>query len=190
MRYWKVLNGRESTNGGSHRWRLRVWTPEPVDEYGHSGPLDPCVRGFHLCRDEQVLWWLGPTICEAEIHPDAEVVKCGDKIVVSRCRIIRECTGWTEQTAREFACDCVAHALRGEHRAGRKPVLPHRRSYAAVARAATRDAAWAAAWDAARDAISGERGVSSQGGAVWDPAWDAERAWQYKRLLQLLEEES
>jgi len=194
MRYWKVLDGRESTNGGSCRWRLRVWAPEIPNP-------EPCVCGYHLCRDEQVLGWLGPTICEAEIHPDAKVVECGDKIVVSRCRIIRECTGWTERTAREFACDCAARALRREHRAGCRP---DRRSYAAVRVArryargeATRkelSAAMAAAWDvagaAARAAARAAAGAAARA-AAWDAAraaaWDAARKWQYKRLLRLLE---
>ena len=122
MTYYKVLDGQQSCYGGSATWQLWQWMPEIKN-------ITLCSRGYHLCQDEQVLKWLGQTIYEAEIHPNAMVIKASDKIIVSCCRIVRLCEGWTERTARLFACTCASHALRREARVGCKP---DSRTYTAI----------------------------------------------------------
>jgi hypothetical protein len=131
-------------------------------------------------------------------------VICGDKIVVAEARLLSRCSRWNNKTARLFACECAERALRkakvrktksdpsweairvarlfAEHKATRKQLDAAWDAARDAARAAARDAAWAAARAAARDAAWA---------AAWDAAraaaWDAERKWQAKRLLQILE---
>ena len=63
MKLYKVLdeNG-QACNGGNSKWLLSKskrpgkWMP-PV-----KGEIVPCSNGYHLCRKEQLICWLGPTI--------------------------------------------------------------------------------------------------------------------------------
>ena len=72
MKTYKVLNeDGTSCHGGNYRWSLPVknddgtWTPgewtEPVE-----GDLELCSNGYHLCRERDLVYWIGPAIYEAE----------------------------------------------------------------------------------------------------------------------------
>ena len=157
---FKALNGRESCHNGSHRWRLRAWTPEVK-------PVQPCLSGYHLCRGPQILHWLSSDLYVAEIHPDAEIIECDTKLVVSRCRIIRKIETWSDRTSRLFACDCADQALCRERKDGRH-VDPRSSDAIRVARAFANgrvgcdelDAARAAAVDAAGSAARAAAGAA------------------------------
>ena len=110
MNYYKVLgeNG-EPCNGGTGVWSLPKgkrpgkWMPAIKD-------LEPCVRGYHLCRRADLVHWLGPEIYSAEIR--GEIIKCENKVVVSQGRLLRRVPNWNPTTQRLFACECaerVAH---------------------------------------------------------------------------------
>jgi hypothetical protein len=192
-------------NGGKGKWnppqgkRPGKWMPK-------IKKLVPCDSGYHLCRESDLVLWLGPRIFLAECR--GERVDVDDKIVVSEARLIRECKAWDEKTARLFACDCAERVLPIFEKAYPKDGRPRAaietaRLFAggkatqeelaaawdaarAAARAAARDAAWdaaraaarAAAWDAAWDAAWA---------AAWAAAWDAERKWQTNLLMSYLE---
>lgn len=152
-------------HGGHGQWhKTRKWMP-PIE-----GRLVPCKNGYHLCREQDLVYWLGPAIWEATYR--GERIDADDKIVVREARLVRKLKTWNEQTARLFACDCADRALA-------RIKKPDQRSVDAVAVArrfavgeatkeeltAARDEAWAAASVAARD---------------------AERQWQTERLMEYL----
>lgn len=168
-KYYKALGpDRRPYHGGSGQW------PEPGEWLEVEGELKPCERGLHVCREDQLIHWLGPEIWEVEID-ESELIDAGDKCVVRRARLLRRMEGWTEGTARLFAADCAERAL-GNFEA-RYPNDKHPRQ----------------AIQAARDYAEG-RIDEDQLAAAWDAAWDAagaaagaaERTWQTERLMSYL----
>lgn len=107
---YKVLgtNG-EAMNGGTGKWflphgkRPGKWMPKI------KGDLVPCKNGYHLCRENDLVHWLGPTIYEAEYRGGC--IDADDKIVVREARLLRRMETWNDRTARLFACDCAEWAL-------------------------------------------------------------------------------
>jgi len=191
---YKVLNENGTPcHGGNGTWSLPTlnedgaWIPGkwmPAIE----GELVPCENGYHLCRDVQVLDWLGPALFEAEYR--GEVVEAGDKVVVREARLLRRLETWNDRTARLFACDCAERVLplfEGEHPADTRPreAIETARRYAngeatvkelaaaRVAAGAARYAVKAGAWDAwdARYAVKATTWAA--GGVAWDAAGDA-----------------
>ena len=195
---YKVLNNDCSAyHGGSGVWHLPKgkrpgkWMPAIVN-------LILCERGYHLCRREDLIHWLGPTVWVAEGR--GEKLLDHDKVVFTQARLLRRLDTWTERTARLFAADCAEAVLplfekdcpndnrpRSAVEAARKFArgkISEKELYAAcvaardaaraAARAAARDAAWAAARDAAR-------------AAAWDAAWAAESKWQLEKLREALD---
>jgi len=188
---YKVLNEDGTPYHGGHgAWSLPAknddgtWTPGdwmPAIE----GELVLCANGYHLCRDGQVLEWLGPALFEVEYR--GEVVTGDDKIVVREARLLRRFEAWNEHGARLFACDCAERVLplferkRPDDRRPRQAIEVARRFANGEATRdellAAWDAAWAAAWAAARAAARA---------AAWDAAWAAERRAQNRKLTRML----
>jgi hypothetical protein len=187
-RLFKVLNEDGSCfHGGQGKWSL------PQD--GHpgdwmpliEGELVPCQHGYHLCRGDDLLEWLGPVIYEAEYRGDR--VDADDKIVVREARLLRRLETWTDRTARLFTCDCVERVLYiyegvfpGDERP-RVAIETSRRYAEGEATEGELAAAWAAANGAARDAWAAEAAIwttaeAAARSAAW-AAWDAARpaAW-------------
>ena len=170
-RLFKVLgeNG-EPFHGGTGLWSLPQngepgeWMP-PIE-----GKLVPCSNGYHLCREQDLLRWLGPTIWAAEYR--GERIDDDEKAVVREARLVHQYTNWNERTARLFACDCAERVVHlcGDDDRPRNAIEVARR----YANGEATDNELASAWDAARD-------------AAWASAWDAEREWQTARLLEYLD---
>ena len=185
-------------HGGTGQWRKNRWRSV-------RGELVPCLRGLHLCREQDLVSWLGPVIWRAEY--DGELIEAEGKVVARRARVTERLTTWNERTARLFAADCAEHVLpifEKKHPGDSRP-----RDAIAVARRfangeATRkelDAARAAAWAAARAAAwaaAGDAAGAAAGAAAWAAAGDAaraaawaaagaERAFQTGRLMWYLE---
>ena len=205
-RLFKVLNEDGSAcHGGHGTWHLpesdRPGDWMPIIE----GELIPCKNGYHLCREQDLVHWLGEAIFEVEYR--GEQVDSGDKIVVREARLLRRCENWNERTARLFACDCAEHVLHifeQQYPGHNQPrhAIETSRKYAggnatkaelaaagAAARTAAgagpRDAAGAAAGAAARAAArAAPRAAAGAGAAARDAA--AEREWQTSQLMQLL----
>lgn len=198
MKLYKWLNGNQSCHAGKYTWSLPQ-NGEPGEWTSYlGGPLDPCARGYHLCRVGDLVVWLAPDLYEVETRGD--VLKAGDKVVVRQCRLLRRVSAWDKRTARLFACDCAEHVLPifeeqyPNDRMPREVIKTARRYicgeasaqdlYAAryTARAAAMytamDAAAAAAWDATMSAT-----MSAAVGAVGAAARDAAKvaAWHAVR---------
>lgn len=205
---YKVLGpNRKAHHGGSGEWLpAGEWMP------AIKGEIEPCQRGYHLCRRDDLIRWLGPTIWVAE-H-DGELIEYADKVVVCKARLIRQLDTWNDRTARLFACDVAEHVLhlhetkypndlrvRNCIEIARKVAngdLPISKLDAAVGAAwtAVRAAAWDAAWAAAGAAAGVAAGAATwtaagaaAADAAWDATWDAERNWQSARLWQYLDGE-
>ncbi len=164
-------------HGGLGQWAL------PHD--GHPGdwmpviarPV-PCERGYHLCREADLIHWLGPVIWEAEVAPDAVVVEGGTKIVCSSARLMRRVETWTERTARLFAADCAEAALPIFEE--RYPADTRPRKAIAAARAFARGEiaeAWAeSAANAAANTAAEAWAESAANAAAWSAARSAARS--------------
>jgi len=199
---YKVLGANgEATNGGTGKWflphgnRPGKWMPKI------KGELIPCKNGYHLCRRQDVIHWLGPSLWEAEYR--GECVPAEDKVVVRQSRLIRRVSTWNDKTARLFACDCAEYALGLAKKPDPRSVEAVRvarlfalgeatgaeLAAAYAARDAARDAAYAAyaaAWEAAYAAYAAWE-------AARDAAWAARiiaGAWMTERLFQYLDGET
>ena len=188
---FKVLDNKKSCHGGNHVWIPREWVRV-------EGELIPCERGIHLCREQDLLAWLGPEIWAAEYRGE-EFIDHGTKVVVREARITTKYENWNETTARLLACDFaekVVHLCEDDTRPAE--AIRIIRLYAqgkvtkeelAAARAAAGEAAGEtageAAWAAAREAARA---------AAWEAAWAAAgeaargemRQWQTEKLIALL----
>ena len=190
-------------HGGSGRWALPAdgkpgaWMPRL------AGRLVACRYGYHLCERDNLIYWLGPTIWEAETR-SRKLLRDGTKSVVSTARLLRRLETWNPRTQRLFAADCAERALERERAAGREPhpdswraIAVARRyanskatpqelaaaaayaAYAATAAYAAYDAAYDAAhaaYAAAYDAAAYDAAAYDAAHAAYDAAHDARAA--------------
>ena len=182
MELFKVLDKYgQAFHGGKGSWNMPQ-NGEPGDWMpAIEGDLFPCENGYHLCREQDLIQWLGPTIWAAEYR--GERIDCDDKIVVREARLIHKFETWNEQSARLFACDCAERVIHlcDDNRSHNAIVIA--RQYAIgkatkeellTARDAARAAAWAAAWDAAW-AAARAAARSAQLAAPLSPQLNADR---------------
>ena len=157
-------------------YRPGKWLPRIADPVA-------CERGYHGCRDQDLVYWLHGRIWAIE---GRGVVVASDKVVMASCRFTSP-TPWDDVAARLFAVECaseVRHLNTDPRVEGALEVATRHAlgdatdaeldAAGAAAWAAARAAAWAAAWDAARDAARD---------AAWDAARDAARDAQTQRVL-------
>jgi len=208
MKFYKILNLDGSPhNGGKGKWYLPTKKQDGTWEPGKWMPkltdLVPCEHGYHLCREQDLIRWLGPMICVAEGR--GKQIICDDKIVFAQARLLSVCENWNERTERLFAADCAEHVLPIWEKKYPGDLRPRQAIEAArlfadgkitkEKLAAARAAAWAAAGAAAR-AAAGAAARDAAEDAARAAAWaaagaaarDAEREWQTKRLLEYLGE--
>lgn len=174
---YKVLdkNGA-SYNGGDMKWPLPQkqkdgtwkpgkWVPKIKDK------LIPCERGYHICRADDLLYWLNETIYEAEYK--GECIEDTNKLVVQQVRLLRKCENWNERSARLFACWCVRKT---PHEDGRTvwDLLNDERSRNAV--------------KTAEQFVNG-KATETELAAAGAAAWAAAGAVQTKELLRVLNKE-
>lgn len=106
---FKILSSNGMAMHGIGQWHL------PQDDVPGEwmrpiiGALIPCRNGYHLCRAQDLLNWLGPAIFEVECR--GERTDHEDKIVVREARLLRKIVAWNHRSARLFACDCAEHTL-------------------------------------------------------------------------------
>ena len=204
MIFYKVLDDdMRSMHGGTYRWTVGEWTPEVE--------IDPCLSGYHVCQESDLVYWLGPVICPVDVRQTVRHTMNNPKTVTDQARIHEPLATWNERTQRLFACDCADRVLPIFERKYPDDARPRlsietARRYAAgestkekltAAWYAARAAAWGAAWDAASaaasDAASDAAWYAARAaawGAARAAAWDAERQWQTQRLMEYLRGEA
>jgi hypothetical protein len=215
---YKVLGSDGSAYHGGHgfwalptksgeRWMPGDWMPTIKDE------LVPCSNGYHLCRREDVINWIGPYLYAVEYR--GERVDCDDKVVVREARLLYPISTYSVEMLRLFNCDCAEHVLSIFEKACPNDNRPRnaiecarrflsgkitveeldaaRAAASDAASAAASDAAWAAAraaaWAAASDAASAAASDAASYAASYaasDAAWDAasHAAWDAEREWQ------
>ena len=176
MKYYKVL-GKDGKpcNGGNGKWFLpkgkRPGKWMPFIEH-----LRPCVRGYHVCRQKDLLDWINETVYLVEIR-GKKIIR-DDKIVVQQARLIKQ-MAWNETTARLFACDCARRVL---------SIYEKDRPDDARPRVAIETAERFARGEATREEMAAA--WAAAGAAAWDAAGaaarDDESKWQTRRLMQYL----
>jgi hypothetical protein len=175
---FKVLKFDGSPHhGGEGRWNLPSGD-EPGEWMPSISPLVPCESGYHVCRLEQLIVWLGPAIWTVEIRGDR--IEQADKMVAAQARLLA-CTAWDVGRARSFAFDCAEHGLAiferqmpGDSRPRRALEAGHRFLAGALDAGKTDEAARAAG-AAARAAAHGP-GWAPAAGAAWAAAHAARAA--------------
>lgn len=203
-RIFKVLNVDGTPfHGGRHgAWAL--------PHNGQSGEWMPPIEGkltrwngYHLCREGDLLEWLGPAIFLAEYRGDRVDCDDDDLIVVREARLLRRLP-WDNRIARLFACDCAGRVLSlcgHDPRPGQTIEVARRFAYGQAskeelaaafdeaweenltlpflaAREAARAAAWEAAIEASQAAVWATERAAAQGCVTWESgcaAWEAAR---------------
>jgi len=192
-RLFKVLgpNGR-ACHGGRGTWPLPTGRRKWGEWMRVEGDLVACENGLHLCRESDLVYWLGPCIHLAETR--GERLDSSNKIVVREARIGAALPTWNETTARLLACDCAAHVQSDKSDPRSLETIRVARRYARGEATyaqlyAARDAAWTtarnAAWTTARNAAR-DAARNAARDAVGNAARDAALAWQTKRLMRYL----
>lgn len=70
----------QSIHGGSGVWSVGEWMPD-------KDPV-PCQSGYHLCREDDLLDWLGPRLFLAEAR--GRIVESDGKVTAQSARLVRE----------------------------------------------------------------------------------------------------
>src|SRR5439155_275461 len=78
----------------------------PVGEWVDAVAADPCRRGIHACRVQDLPFWLGRELWEIEL--DAAVVVQQRKVVAPRGRLVRRVEGWDAAVRRAFGAAVLA----------------------------------------------------------------------------------
>ena len=183
MKFWKVLD----QDGLAFHGGIGKWSLPSADGPGEWMPwiehISPCESGYHLCREQDLIHWLGPDIYEAEAL--GKTITDDNKVVCQSARLLHKLNTWNDKTARLFACDCawsVLHIFELEFPSDMRPRRAINAAYLYVNNlidAEEMAAAWAAASNAARDtARAAVRNVARD--AAWaaasNAAWAAARA--------------
>ncbi len=108
-KFYKVLNLDGSARIGTGCWPLPT-DNKPGKWISIKGKIIPCQNGLHLCRREDLIYWLGPAIYLAEYQG----IRIGEnnKIVVRKARLISKFETWNRKNINLFAQDCVKQAKR------------------------------------------------------------------------------
>ena len=196
---WKILGpARDAIHGGTGVW------PEPGEWLEVKGTIWPCVRGLHLCRDQDLIRWVRVGAVVWTVEATSPVVDDDCKVVVGRARLVEPVGSITERVLRLTAADIaesVAH-LHGHDPACMGAIRVARLHAHGLATAGEAEAARSAAWDAAEEASrDAARAAAEEGSreaaresarkaawaavdaaalgsarkAAWNAAWDA--AW-------------
>ncbi|MBT9132469.1 MAG: hypothetical protein DDT33_00987 [Firmicutes bacterium] len=186
MRYYKVLEkGGVSCNGGNCEWKLPkgeepgAWMPK-IDN------IIPCKKGYHLCRTEDIIFWLDEEIYTAEGRGEF-IRHDNNKDVFQQARLIRKIVTWNKKNARFFAADCAEHVLEIFER--EFPFDKRPRLAIEVARSSASEfsvVAWAAE-AAAGEAEAAARAAAGEARAAARAAEAAERQWQTSKLMEYLD---
>ncbi len=199
----KCIHGKGSWHR-SHGARPGKWMPRL------TGKLVHYEHGYHVTDLNHLVEHIGPEIYEAEVQ-EIEL-RTESKQVCRHARLLRRLRNWNDRTARLFACDCAARALRRIDSPDPRSVNAIRvaRLYAngnateeelAAADNSANAAAWSArdaAWSARAAALSAYYAAwSAYYAASWsardaamsarDASWSAELAWQTKRLFEYID---
>jgi hypothetical protein len=82
----------------------------PAGEWVDADAADPCRRGIHACRVQDLPFWLGKELWEIEL--DGDVVVQQRKVVAPRGRLVRRIGEWNRASLNEFGLDVLRRTRR------------------------------------------------------------------------------
>jgi hypothetical protein len=71
-------------------------------------PLEPCVNGIHVCREDDLPYWIDDELWVIELR--GEIAEHGRMLVAEEGRLVTRIDAWNRESATSFAEAC---ALRG-----------------------------------------------------------------------------
>jgi hypothetical protein len=100
-RYWKFLRA------GLGPFTAFQWVGT-AGRWVEADGRDPCARGVHACRAEDLPYWLTDELWEVEL---AEPVPAEHKVVARQARLIGRVTAWTPAAGRALALACLQRTV-------------------------------------------------------------------------------
>jgi hypothetical protein len=98
-----------SRNRGVAKWNLPK-NNKPGKWMPRIKNIEPCKRGYHLCRKADLVRWYGETLWIAEGRGGAIVHK-DSKIVFEQARLVAPVPQWNTKTILLLAADFAEHTL-------------------------------------------------------------------------------
>lgn len=170
---YKFLTSEMKSKSGNCKWTIGEWKK-------HDGELEMCESGFHYCKEpiEAFEYVYGDMFCVVEVKGKEKTE--GNKTVAEEMRVVKVLD--TKRVAVQFAIACARRSLPNYEKEYPKDDRPRKAIEAAETWFANptkeNESAARSAWSAARSAES----------AAWSAAWSAEKKWQNKILLSIIEE--
>lgn len=107
MHAFKFLSEGQRGIFSDFRWPLpRNGTPGSWVTAGL--PLEPCVNGIHVCREDDLPYWIDDELWMIELR--GEVAAHDRMIVAEEGRLVRKIDSWNRETATSFAEACALRA--------------------------------------------------------------------------------
>lgn len=92
------------------RWPL-PWDENPGSWVTATLPLETCVSGIHVCREEDLPYWIDDELWTIELR--GEAVAHDRMIVAEEGRLLAKVETWNPETAASFADACASRARAG-----------------------------------------------------------------------------
>ena len=89
------------------RWPL-PWDGMPGSWVTAGLPLEPCVNGIHVCREDDLPYWIDDELWVIELR--GEVATHDRMIVAEEGRLLTKIDDWNRETATSFAETCALRA--------------------------------------------------------------------------------
>jgi hypothetical protein len=89
------------------RWPL-PWDDNPGSWVSAALPLETCVSGIHVCREDDLPYWIDDELWLIELR--GEVVTHDRMIVAEEGRLLAKVEGWSPEAATSFADACASRA--------------------------------------------------------------------------------
>jgi hypothetical protein len=99
VRYYKFLDHDGVAPFSRHRWST---------DWADVHDLLPCVIGLHVCRLEDLPYWLHEELWRVDVEGSVEAV--GHKVVTRRARLAKRIDAWDADQARRLAVACAGRA--------------------------------------------------------------------------------
>ncbi|MDP9262577.1 MAG: hypothetical protein M3O89_11465 [Actinomycetota bacterium] len=87
----------------------------PLPEHGNPGPWvateappEACVRGIHVCREDDLPYWIDDELWLVEIR--GQIVEHETMMVAEEGRLLEKVESWDAAAAKRFAEDCALRA--------------------------------------------------------------------------------
>lgn len=170
-----------SVHGGTGSWVPGEWREV-------EGELVPCKNGLHLVEACDLIHWLVQDALIWEVEYEGERVDERYNVVVRKARVTRRVGVLDRQVLVEFAADCAerAHTAAADAAAAAADAAAAAADADAAAASATDPNTDAAIYAAYAAAYAAEAAYHAAAGAGYFD-YTAEREWQGRRLLELLE---